>query len=111
VKKASLFINLYAILLIIGGISGYVAAHSLVSLFSSAAAALILVICTFWIKSESIPAYYTAMGVVTFLFLFFSYRYFLSFKFVPAGNMAIISALLLVYLIIIKLSADKKAIN
>lgn len=94
-KRESLFITCYAVLLIIGGLIGYFTAGSLASIFMASGFAAILFVCSFFVHSGNKVAYDVAMGVVLCLLLFFGYRFFLTFKIAPAGIMTLISAALL----------------
>lgn len=98
-KQKALIIGCYAIFILIGGIMGYMIANSLASLISSSTIALILFSCAFLIWRENVPAYNATALLVAFLFVFFSYRFFLSYKLMPGGVMALLSATLLAYLL------------
>lgn len=97
-KQISLVIAMYAILILIGGIIGYVAAHSLISLIVSSLFALLLFTCCFFIWKGHMSAYHIAMGTIFCLFAFFCYRFFLTQKIMPAAIMTLISGGIFVYL-------------
>lgn len=97
-KKKSIVIGCYALLILIGGIIGYIVANSLASLIASSVIALILFGCAGLIWKENMIAYQIAITLVACLVAFFTYRFFLSYKLAPGGIMAIISGVLWIYL-------------
>lgn len=99
-KQKSIVIGCYATLNILGGIMGYVIAHSLTSLIASGAIACILFICMAFIWKGNQKAYYIATAIVGCLCLFFAYRFSLTYKLAPGGIMALISGGLFFYLMI-----------
>lgn len=97
-KQKSLIIGSYATLILIGGVIGFVVAHSLISLIVSSLFALFLFVCSIFIWKGHSRAFQIAMMTVFCLFLFFSYRFLLTNKLAPAGIMSCISGALFVYL-------------
>ena len=97
-KQKSIVIGCYATLVLIGGVIGYVVAHSLISLIMSSIFAALLLGCSVFIWKGHLTAYHTAMAIVFCLLAFFCYRFLLTNKLVPAGIMALISGALLAYL-------------
>ena len=83
---------IYVVLLLAGGIMGFVKAGSKASLIASAAFAAPLSLCAAGILR--VP--YVAEALVGFLLVFFGMRFFKGRKFMPAGMMAILSGLVLV---------------
>lgn len=101
-QKASLIIC-YAILILLGGIMGFVLAKSYVSLIVSSIFALLLFCCSLFIwRGGKKGAYSFAITLVLCLLLFFSYKFFLSFKIAPSGIMMLASASLLINLLLFK---------
>lgn len=98
-KKKAIIIGCYSILILIGGIIGYVIANSLASLIASSLIALILLGCTALVWKGNLVAYHTTTLLTACLLIFFTYRFFLSYKVAPAGIMALISGILLIYLV------------
>lgn len=92
-------VGIYALLLLVGGIIGHYKADSLASLMMGSAFALAFGILAFQ-KGKTVN--YITIGLTLVLVLFFGYRYSLTFKFMPAGLMSLLSLLLLV-----KLWADR----
>ena len=99
-KQQSILIGLYAAFLIIGGLIGYFMAGSLASIFMSAAFAVVLMGCSILVWKGNRTAYRIAAALVFCLLLFFSYRFFMSFKIAPAGIMMLISGALFIALAI-----------
>ncbi len=87
-----LLLWVYIVLLIAGGVMGFVKAGSKASLFSSLGFGMLLALCAAGVIN--IP--YVAESLVGFLLLFFGGRYFKGRKFMPAGFMTILSGLVLV---------------
>ena len=82
---------IYALLVLIGGIIGYIKAQSLVSFFMAAGFAILLGIAGWLMWKSRREGYYLAIALITFLGLFFLYRFSLSMKFMPAGFMVLLS--------------------
>lgn len=105
-KQKAIMIGSYATLVLIGGIIGYVVAHSMISLIASTLCALLLLTCSFFIWQDSETAYRIALMLVLSLFLFFGYRFLLTYKLMPAGIMTLISVSLLSYLFVERKQVD-----
>jgi len=99
-KLNSVLVLFYAILVLTGGIIGYVKAGSLASIGMSGTIAAILIACAWGIYQNNLLAFYGAFACTAFLSAFFMYRFFLTFNFMPAGMMLIISLLFLAFLFI-----------
>jgi len=98
-KQKAILVGCYALLNLVGGTIGYVVAHSLISLIASSFFALCLLICSLFIGKKQMVAYHIATFLTACLFTFFTYRFLLTYKFIPGGMMALISGILLTYLI------------
>lgn len=98
-KKKAVVIWIYALIVLIGGLIGYLTANSLPSLLASSVAALVLFICGFFMQKEQSWAYYAASLLVGGLLAFFAYRFFLTYKIMPAGVMVLLSGLVFGYLV------------
>lgn len=98
-KQESILIGCYAVLNLIGGTIGYFLANSLISLLSSVIISSILLASIPFIYKGNSKAYSIATAIVCGLTLFFSYRFFLTYKLAPSGIMSIISGVLSIYLI------------
>lgn len=93
---------IYGILLLIGGIMGHIKANSLPSLIMGTTFAVLIIACAIAMIKESVLGYTCAIVLSVLLTAFFTYRFFLSFKFMPAGLMAIVSIAVALTLLWIK---------
>ena len=87
----ALTILIYALFVLIGGMIGYNQAHSLASLIAGTVSGLLLLFCSIGMFKRSVLAYTLSLGLTLLLTLFFSYRLFLTAKFMPAGLMVLLS--------------------
>lgn len=98
----------YALIVFLGGIFGYVKAESVPSLVTGVVAAVVLSTGAFALLNEKWIGMQLAIGATGLLTAFFIYRFFLAYKFMPAGLMAILS-LIVLSLLIVKCSRLKTA--
>jgi uncharacterized membrane protein (UPF0136 family) len=89
-------IGIYALLLFVGGVIGYMTAQSMPSLIMGTSTALMFAILA---CRHGMAAYLATVILTALLGGFFGYRFFLTGKFVPSGFMAIVSLLLIMWLI------------
>lgn len=99
-KQKSYLIGFYSFLIFVGGMIGYIAAQSLISLIVSSLFALALSACSFFVGKGYRIAYDIAIGIIFTLLTFFVYRFALTSKLMPGGIMACISGALFFYLLI-----------
>lgn len=92
-KKSAIFVVVYAILVFIGGLMGFLKANSLPSLIMSGSFAFLLLDCAYFIWRGYNKALIIAIGLQLLLLVFFCYRFYLSFKFMPAGMMIALTCL------------------
>lgn len=97
-KKQAYFIWAYAIILLIGGVIGFLKAGSVVSIATSSCFAALLFATGYGIKQNCSISYYTTIGLLVSLLAFFAYRYLMTHQFMPAGLMIILTGLLVAYL-------------
>lgn len=83
---------IYAALMLVGGVVGYIQAHSIPSLISGVVFSTLLFGSGFLMFKEKKIGYVFALTLVCLLTVFFSYRFASTEKFMPAGLMTIISA-------------------
>ena len=93
-KKFAIPVALFAAIVLSGGFYGFIKAHSVPSLVMSSISGLILLICSYLISKEKLAALYSATFVVVILHLFFLYRFFKTFKLMPAGMLVLLSTAL-----------------
>lgn len=86
----------YVVLLVAGGLMGYLKAGSMVSLFTSTAFAIPLALCALGILPMWLARLLT--GILAAFFLFRALK---TQKFMPAGMMAIVSAIILLLLFLL----------
>lgn len=98
-KTQAIVVFIYGLLLLAGGIMGHVKAQSLPSLIMGSTFAVLTIISAVGMLKNYPYAYGCAAAISAILTLFFGYRFALSLKFMPAGLMAIISLLVLGYLV------------
>ncbi len=80
----------YSLLLLIGGVIGYVIAGSQASLFMSSIFAILLIGSLYLIRVKPTIAYTCIFSLLALLTLFFAYRWY-TIKFMPSGMLCILS--------------------
>jgi len=96
-QTASIIIYVYAMLVIVGGIIGYLKAKSLPSLIAGTLSFLLLLVAAHGMRTGQQWGLPLAVALTLFLLIFFSLRYMKSSPraFMPGGLMAILSLLTL----------------
>jgi uncharacterized membrane protein (UPF0136 family) len=89
---------IYIVLLVAGGVTGFIKAKSKASLIASLAFAIALILCALGLVGIS----YAADIVLLILLVFFGRRFAKSRKFMPGGLMALLTAVTLVLRQILK---------
>ncbi len=89
--KAALVPMLYAIIVIIGGVMGYLKAQSLISLVMGLSFGIPIFGASLTVLRNKMSGYYTAVALIVVLTLFFHYRFVQTQVFMPSGLMAIVS--------------------
>ncbi|ADI38429.1 putative membrane protein [Waddlia chondrophila 2032/99] len=98
-KFTGILVIIYSLLVLSGGLIGYLMADSLPSLISGVAFGAALFTCGMGILRANVTALLISVALSGVLAVFFAYRYWLSMKLMPAGMMAIISSLIFLLLI------------
>lgn len=88
----------YALLVFLGGIFGYVKAGSTASLIMGVTFAVALSTSAFAMFNEKKIGFSTAITTTALLVAFFIYRFAITYKFMPAGLMGLISLIILAIL-------------
>ena len=101
-KPTGWIVLTYALLVFLGGIFGYVKAGSTASLIMGVGFAVALSISAFAMFNEKKVGFSTAIATTLFLAVFFLYRFSISFNFMPAGLMSILSLAVIAVLFIKK---------
>lgn len=82
---------LYALLVLIGGLIGYIKAQSFASLVMSLSSVAALGLSCWLMMKNKRAGYFLALAVIGILGLFFVYRFVMTVKLMPAGIMALAS--------------------
>lgn len=98
-KYHAITVLIYAAIVILGGVFGYVKANSIPSLVAGVAFGIALGISGYYMLYGKNIAFYAAIGLTAFLGLFFAYRFFLAYQFMPAGLMCLLSVIVLIKLL------------
>ncbi len=94
----SILVWIYALIVLVGGIMGFVNAHSIPSLVTSLFFSSLLGFYGYMMNEGKKYASSAIMGLLAILLLFFGTRFFNSGKFIPGGLMALLTLLLLGYM-------------
>ena len=91
---------LYGLMVLAGGVIGYLQAKSLPSLASGVVFGLVLLVAGWFAWGGSGAAVYVSIGAALVLALFFAYRFTSTGKLMPGGMMFILSFVAVVLLVI-----------
>lgn len=89
----------YSLILFIGGLVGYYKAGSIASIIMGTISAVLILICGIAMIKNSVLGYFSAAGLALLLTVFFTYRFYATEKFFPAGIMAIVSFIVIIILL------------
>ncbi len=103
-KFNGLVVIVYSIIVLLGGLIGYLRFDSAPSLIFGSISGAILFASALGIFKKSIIAFFSALTVSALLTIFFSMRYYTTMKLTPAGWMAFLSLLVFTLLISTKIS-------
>lgn len=98
-RFTAIVVIIYSILVLSGGLIGYLMADSLPSLISGVAFGAALFTCGMGILRTNTTSFLISIVLSGVLTAFFSYRYWVTVKMMPAGMMAIISGLIFLLLL------------
>ena len=101
-KNLAYFVVLYAFIILVGGLIGFLKASSVASIVMSSFFSVFLFISALAIHRLHLWGFYAAFGLSLLLMGFFAYRFFLSQQFMPSGLMMVISALMVSRLLFTK---------
>lgn len=96
-KKIAIVSLLYAILLFIGGFIGYLKAGSAMSLVASSLFGLGMLIASILSWNLYRMGWVLSAALASVLLIFFLYRFSLTYSFMPAGMMIVLTSLFLGY--------------
>lgn len=94
-KKITIGTSIYALLILTGGMIGYLKANSLMSLIMGGSFAVLLLLSAISMIKNQVLGYFSAIILTSALTVFFGYRFFTSWKMMPAGMMLILSVAML----------------
>lgn len=97
-KYTGILIIVYSIIVLLGGLIGYLMADSLPSLISGVVFGAALFTCGMGILKSNATAFLISIALTAVLAVFFVYRYWMTAKMMPAGMMAVISGIILLLL-------------
>jgi uncharacterized membrane protein (UPF0136 family) len=97
-KTTATILLVYATILFVGGLIGYIQAGSLPSLISGTLFSLLLDACAIAILRGKLFAQYLALGITFFLDGFFTYRFAKTLNFLPSGLMSLVSLIVIIVL-------------
>lgn len=106
-KISGYFVLAYGLVVLMGGVIGYLIAESVASAIMGSIFGAILVTGGMGMTKKSVTAYFTSVIATAALLLFFSYRYYITQKMMPSGMMSLLSLVVLVTILTVK---DKKQI-
>jgi uncharacterized membrane protein (UPF0136 family) len=89
---------IYALIVFVGGLMGYIKAQSLISLIMGTGFAIALFICGGALWKNLSWGYYGSLVLSLILLVFFGYRYSLTMAIFPAAVMTVLSAIVLILL-------------
>jgi len=102
-------LGIYAVLLAVGGVIGFVKARSKASLISGILSALFAVVALVLAVLKNIWGFPLGLTLAIVLFVLFGYRYAIhSRKFMPSGLLAIVSMVVLLIMTLLMLMSDEK---
>jgi uncharacterized membrane protein (UPF0136 family) len=103
-KITATIVGIYALILLIGGLVGYMKADSIPSLVSGLVFSVVLFLCAYAISKGKLAAQYVALAVTFVLDGFFTHRFAKTLNFIPSGLMSLLS---LAVIIVIALKIRK----
>jgi len=98
-KFNAIIVLIYGLMVLLGGLVGYLLADSLPSLIMGSICGAFLFASGIGLYRTSILAFFTALTVSGLLTLFFTFRYFQTYKMVPSGMMAAFSIIVFLLLL------------
>lgn len=101
-KTAGIVVICYGIIVLLGGLIGFLTKGSVASLAAGGVSGLILIICAFGIFKRKILPFFGAIFLSVLLTLFFAYRFYKTGVMMPAGSMSLLSFLVCVFLLTAK---------
>lgn len=98
-KHLTLLICAYGLLIGMGGLIGFFVAGSIASLIAGSTFSFLLLMSGYLMQNNGRLGVISSTFLTIFLAGFFSYRYLVTEKFMPSGMMALLSALVFLFII------------
>lgn len=98
-KPAAWVVMFYGIITLIGGVMGHLKSMSTASLIMGGIFGIMLILASIGMFKNKLFSAYFAILLTLVLDAFFTYRFFLTYKFFPAGFMSILSLVVLIVMI------------
>lgn len=95
-KVTAKVVFFYGLLIIFGGVLGYVQGGSKASLISGGSSGLLLLMCAHFISKGKIAAQYCALALTFLLDGIFTYRFAKTLHFIPTGFLSLVSLAVLI---------------
>ncbi len=106
-SKASLMLFIYAFIVMLGGIIGFIKAHSGASLMMGLLFGTLLMVSAFAVYKRKVVGIWISLALVLILDAFFTYRFMQTLRFLPSGLFSLLS-LITLFLMIFELRRDSK---
>lgn len=97
-KKPTIYLLAYSLLLLVGGVIGFLTKGSVGSIMAGTLSSFLMAFAAIKINQGSTTAVWGAVLLTAFLAVFFSYRLYITGSFMPGGLMVICSGATLAYL-------------
>jgi uncharacterized membrane protein (UPF0136 family) len=104
-SKASLMLFIYAFLVLLGGIIGFIKVKSGMSLMMGLLFGTLLMVSAFAIYKRKVVGIWISLALVLILDAFFTYRFMKTLRFLPSGLFSLLS-LVTLFLMIFELRRD-----
>lgn len=98
-KPAAWVVLFYGIITLVGGIMGHLKSMSTASLITGGIFGILLILSSIGMFKNKLFSAYFAILLTLVLDAFFTYRFFLTYKFFPAGFMCLLSLAVLIVML------------
>jgi len=95
-KTTSTIVSIYASIILIGGVIGYLKAGSAPSLIAGLTFSIALFLSSYAISKGKLAAQYIALGITFILDGFFTHRFAKTLHFIPSGLMSLLSLAMII---------------
>jgi len=95
-KVTGAVIVIYGLLILVGGVMGYVKGGSTISLLMGSLFGVALLFCAYFLFKKSLPAHYITLALTFLLDGIFTHRFVKTLHFFPAGLLSLLSLTVLI---------------